>query len=153
MHRSRIRLAQRRDAGGPREPAPGRAGPEGDAAFGRKRAAAVTAVVNAPPPKRARMYFKAPIGLSHVARDAAEVCGIQRLHQLASSIRWPRVKGTRRYDICEALKLSGSESEGQTRTARGAGFDKGFHNPCSRQESCLCWTRRRGTRRNGSDSD
>ena len=68
----RIRRDKRRDAGCKRELASGRFGPETEAAFGRKRAAAIASVVSAPPSKRARMISNAPLGLSQVAREAAQ---------------------------------------------------------------------------------
>ena len=71
MHR-RIRRIPRRDAGVPREPASGRLGPETEAAFGRKRAAAVADVVEASPSKRTRMLDNAPPGLASVAQEAGE---------------------------------------------------------------------------------
>jgi hypothetical protein len=69
---TRIRCADRRDAGAPREPASGRLGPETEAAFGRKREAAIANVAAASPSKRARMILNAPLGLSRVAQEAAE---------------------------------------------------------------------------------
>ena len=76
MHR-RIRRIPRRDAGVPREePASGRLGPETEAAFGRKRAAAVADVVEASPSKRTRMLDNAPPGLASVAQEA----GVEAKH-------------------------------------------------------------------------
>ena len=69
---TRIRRAERRDTGISREGAPARLGPETDAAFGRKRQAAIAEVMSASPGKRARMVGNAPLGLSRVAREAAE---------------------------------------------------------------------------------
>jgi len=69
---TRMRHAERRDAGVPRKPASGGLGPETEAAFGRKREAAIADVVAASPSKRARMIRDAPRGLSRVAQEAAE---------------------------------------------------------------------------------
>ncbi len=69
---TRIRRAERRDAGAPRGPASGRLGPETEAAFGRKRAAAIADVAAASPSKQARMIRNAPLGLSRVAQEAAD---------------------------------------------------------------------------------
>ncbi len=55
-----------------REPASGRLGPETEAAFGRRREAAIADVAVASPSKRARMIRNAPLGLSRVAQEAAE---------------------------------------------------------------------------------
>ena len=70
--RPRFRRAERRDAGVPRGPVTGRPGPQTEAAFGRKRAAAIAAVTAASPSKRARMISNAPLGLAQVAQEAAE---------------------------------------------------------------------------------
>jgi hypothetical protein len=70
--KTRIRCAQRRDAGIPRNAAEGRLGPETESAFGRKREAAIAAVTAASPNKRARMIANAPLGLSRIAREVAE---------------------------------------------------------------------------------
>ena len=70
--KQRIRHQERRDAGISRGPASGNLGPETEAAFGRKRAAAITDAVEASPSKRARMIRNAHIGLSQVAQEAAE---------------------------------------------------------------------------------
>ena len=51
--KTRIRLVERRDAGTLREGVESRCGPETDAAFGRKREAAIAEVVAASPSKRA----------------------------------------------------------------------------------------------------
>ena len=69
---TRIRGAQRRDAGILRGAASATLGPETEAAFGRKREAAIAAVTAASPSKRARMIAKAPLGLSQIVRDVAE---------------------------------------------------------------------------------
>jgi len=68
----RIRLRERRDAGTKREPASSSVGPETEAAFGRKREAAIADAVAASPSKRARMIRNAPQGLAGVAQEAAE---------------------------------------------------------------------------------
>ncbi len=70
--RTRIRRAERRDAGAKRQPASGGLGPETEAAFGRKREAAIADVAAASPSKRARMISNAPLGLSRVAQEATE---------------------------------------------------------------------------------
>ena len=69
---TRMRRAERRDAGTTREPVSGRLGPETEAAFGRKREAAVADVAASSPSKRAHMIRNAPLGLSRVAQEAAE---------------------------------------------------------------------------------
>ena len=51
---TRIRRAERRDAGTPRAPASGIRGPDTEAGFGRKREAGIADIVAASPSKRAR---------------------------------------------------------------------------------------------------
>ena len=68
----RIRQAQRRDAGILRGAASATLGHETEAAFGRKREAAIAAVTAASSSKRARMIAEAPLGLSQIVRDVAE---------------------------------------------------------------------------------
>ena len=70
--KTRIRQAQRRDAGISRGAASATLGPETEAAFGRKREAAIAAVTAASPSKRARIIAIAPLGLSQIVRDVAE---------------------------------------------------------------------------------
>ena len=73
--KTRVRRAERRDAGIPREAdevVSARFGSETDAAFGRKRKAGIAEVMAASPSKRARMVRNAPLGLSRVAQEAAE---------------------------------------------------------------------------------
>jgi len=69
---TQVRRVERRDARIPRGAAEGKLGPVTEAAFGRKRAAAVAEVAAASPRKRARMLRNAPPGLSRVAQEAAE---------------------------------------------------------------------------------
>ena len=61
--------AERRDKGMPRTPRPDR---RTEADFGRKRAAAIDAVVAASPSKRARLLAEAAPDLAAVAREAAQ---------------------------------------------------------------------------------
>ena len=68
----RRRLTQRRDAGVPRTAASASTGPTTEAAFGRKRAAAIAEVVAESPSKRARRIDEAPPGLASIARETAE---------------------------------------------------------------------------------
>ena len=68
----RIRRAERRDAGTSRELASNSGAPETEAAFGRKRAAAIADAVAASPCKRARMIRNAPLGLAPVAQQVAD---------------------------------------------------------------------------------
>jgi len=68
---TRIRRAERRDAGTPRAPASGSRGPDTEAGFGRKREAGIADIVAASPKKRARRIVNAPLGLSEVALEAA----------------------------------------------------------------------------------
>ena len=70
---TRVRTVQRRDAGVKRVPVPGRSvtGPETEAAFGRKRAAAVDVAEIASADKRARMVGNAPAGLRLVVEGVA----------------------------------------------------------------------------------
>ena len=70
--KTRIRRAQRRDAGFSREVVKDRLGPETEAAFGRKREAAIVEVTAASQNKRARMIADAPLGLSQIAREVAQ---------------------------------------------------------------------------------
>ena len=67
---TRVRTVQRRDAGVKRVPVPGRSvtGPETEAAFGRKRAAAIDVAEIASADKRARMVGNAPAGLRLVVQ-------------------------------------------------------------------------------------
>ena len=67
----RIRCAERRDAGVPRVPVSGRPGPETEAAFGRKREAAIVDVEAAPAAKRARMVRAATTGLRRILEAVA----------------------------------------------------------------------------------
>ena len=69
---TRKRVAQRRDAGVPRNMESSTQAPDTEAAFGRKRAAAMAEVEAASPSKRARMLSKAPLGLARVAQEAAQ---------------------------------------------------------------------------------
>ena len=69
---TRARLAQRRDAGVPKNIASGTPVIDTEAAFGRKRAAAIADVEAASPSKRARMISNAHLGLARVAREAAQ---------------------------------------------------------------------------------
>ena len=68
----RIRRAERRDAGTTRELASTSGAPETEAAFGRKRAAAIADAVAASSCKRARMIRNAPLGLAPVAQQVAD---------------------------------------------------------------------------------
>ena len=70
--KTRVRLSERRDAGTLREGVESRCGPETDAAFGRKRAAAIAEVVAASPSKRARMIDKAPHALGRIIQEVAQ---------------------------------------------------------------------------------
>ena len=69
--KTRLRQAERRDAGISREPVSSNAagGPETEAAFGRKRAAAIAELMAAPPAKRAQMIREAPLGLAPLAQE------------------------------------------------------------------------------------
>jgi len=117
LHRvgpTRIRLAKRRDAGVPRGPALGRPGPQTEAEFGRKRAAAITAIVSTSPTKRARMASAAPFGLSEVVRQAAE-----------DSVRSPAVpsagiveKVAKREGNAKERHLKGAEAAAKARAQR-----------------------------------
>ena len=71
--KTRLRQAERRDAGIRREPVSGNAagGPETEAAFGRKRAAAITELMAVPPAKRAQMIRAAPLGFAPLAQEVA----------------------------------------------------------------------------------
>ena len=69
--RTRIRKAERRDAGVPGATKKEGQGPETEAAFGRKRSAAISNVMAASPGKRQRMLESAPPGLAAVARETA----------------------------------------------------------------------------------
>ena len=65
------RPKERRDAGMRRASVSDKKGPETEAAFERKREAAVAAAVAAGPSKRARMISEAPLGLAPIAQDVA----------------------------------------------------------------------------------
>lgn len=69
---ARTRRAERRDAGVARVPASGKRGPDTEAAFGRKREAAIADAVAASPRKRKRMIDNASNGMACVAQEAAE---------------------------------------------------------------------------------
>ena len=69
---NRIRVAERRDTGVARGPAKNSLGPDTEAAFGRKREAAIADVVSASSSKKARMIRNAHLGLSRVAQEAAD---------------------------------------------------------------------------------
>ena len=69
---TRVRRAPRRDAGVPKNIASGTPILDTEAAFGRKRAAAIADAEAASPRKRARLIRNAPLGLTKVAREAAE---------------------------------------------------------------------------------
>ena len=69
---TRIRRVERRDAGVQRGPVSGRLGPETEAAFGRKREAAIADVAVAPDLKRRHMIKNAPYGLELVAGSAGD---------------------------------------------------------------------------------
>jgi hypothetical protein len=73
--------AERRDAEVRRTRVSDRPGPETEAAFGRKREAAVSAVVAATPSKRAHMLSHAPLGLAQVAQEVAAFCGVRMRRQ------------------------------------------------------------------------
>ena len=68
----RRRLTERRDVGISRTAASASTGPVTEAAFGRKREAAIAEVVAESPSKRARRIAEAPIGLARVARETAQ---------------------------------------------------------------------------------
>ena len=70
--KTRVRRFERRDCALPRQDAKPRPGPETEAAFGRKREAAIAEVATASPSKRARVLRDAPFGLGQVAQEAAE---------------------------------------------------------------------------------
>ena len=67
--RTRIRKAERRDAGVPGATKKEGQGPETEAAFGRKRVAAISDVMAASPAKRQRMLESASPGLAAVVRE------------------------------------------------------------------------------------
>ena len=65
---TRIRAKERRDKGVPGAPKEGQ-GPETEAAFGRKRSAAISNVMAASPGKRRKMLESASPGLAAVVRE------------------------------------------------------------------------------------
>ncbi len=110
----RIRRAERRDAGAKRQPASGRAGPETEAAFGRKREAAVADVAAASPSKRARMISNAPPGLSHVAQEATD----ESLQNPASASDAVVARVAKRDVPTEARHMRGAEAAAKARAKR-----------------------------------
>ena len=79
---TRRRIKQRRDAGVPRVAAAMLTTPNTEAAFGRKREAAIAEVVAESPSKRAHRIDQARPGLAMIAREAAEAIAI---HPAAAS--------------------------------------------------------------------
>ncbi len=111
---TRIRRAERRDAGAKRQPASGRLGPETEAAFGRKREAAVADVAAASPSKRARMISNAPLGLSQVAQEATE----ESLENPASASDAVVARVAKRDGPAKARHMRGAEAAAKARAKR-----------------------------------
>ena len=113
--RQRIRLRQRRDAGSSRPAdsanvaASARSGPETEAAFGRKRNAAVAEVVAASASKRARMIRNAPLGLTQVMEEAAE----EGRQNPSAASAFVVTKVAKREKQCKETFLRGAQVRGE----------------------------------------
>ncbi len=155
---TRIRRAERRDAGAKRQPASGEVGPDTEAAFGRKREAAVADVAAASPSKGARMISSAPLGLSWATEE--------RVHNPASASDAVVARVAKRDVPSEARHMRGAEAAAKARepserrrwrrVQRGrARVAMSTWRPCASQVSCLCVcrTRRQGARRSSCGSN
>ena len=111
---TRIRRVERRDAGASREPASGRLGPETEAAFGRKREAAIADAAAASLSKRARMIRNAPLGLSRVAQEAAE----ESVQNPAAASAAVVAKVAKRHGAAKERNLRGAEAAAKARAQR-----------------------------------
>ena len=112
--KTRIRQAQRRDAGISREAASATLGPETEAAFGRKREAAIAEVTAASQNKRARMIAKAPLGLSQIVRDVAE----ERAQNPAPAPKDIVEKVAKRDEAAKERNLRGAAAAAKARAQR-----------------------------------
>lgn len=90
--------AERRDAGMRHASVSGRPGPETEAAFGRKREAAVAGAVAASPSKRARMVSHAPSGLAQIAREVSASAVEHPVTASASAVERAAKRGDREKD-------------------------------------------------------
>ena len=114
--RRRIHVRPRRDAGSSRPAdsasvaASARSGPETEAAFGRKRNAAVAEVVAASASKRARMIRNAPLGLTRVMEEAAEESRQNPAVASAAVVSKVAKRGAQ----CKETFLRGAQVRGET---------------------------------------
>ena len=127
---TRIRRAARRDAGAKRQPASGEAGPDTEAAFGRKREAAAADVAAASPSNRARMISSAPPGLSHVAQEATD----ESLQNPASASDAVVARVAKRDVPNEARHMRGAEAAAKARAKRDETVAQSQTRPQGRDE-------------------
>ena len=112
--KQRVNRDERRDAGVKKELVSGRLGPETEAAFGRKREAAVAVVAAACQDKRARMLCNAPLGLSRVAQEAAAESAANPAAASASTV----ARVAKRAVPVKDQNLRGAEAAAKARAKR-----------------------------------
>ena len=112
--KQRVNREERRDAGVKKELVSGRLGPETEAAFGRKREAAVADVAAASQDKRARMLCNAPLGLLRVAQEAAAESAANPAAASASTV----ARVAKRAVPVKDQNLRGAEAAAKARAKR-----------------------------------
>jgi hypothetical protein len=134
--RTRIRRAERRDAGAKRQPASGRPGPETEAAFGRKREAATADVAAASPSKGARMISNAPLGLSWATEES--------VHNPASASDAVVARVATRDGPAMARHMRGAEAASKARATRAETVAQSLTQPLQGRDEHLAPVRKPG---------
>ncbi len=133
---TRIRRAERRDAGTKRQPASGRLGPETEAAFGRKREAAIADVAVASPSKGARMISNAPPGLSWATEES--------VHNPASASDAVVARVATRDGPAMARHMRGAEAASKARATRAETVAQSLTQPLQGRDEHLAPVRKPG---------